>query len=305
MTSLKGVIPIIPAPFTPDGEEVDYEDLDKVIDVVINEGVHGIALFGVATEFYKLSDDECKRFLEVAIEKCSKRVPVIASITRHSTELAVKDAMHAQEKGADAIMILPPYFMSPSSKAVINHIFSIANSVELPIIIQYAPQVTGAFIPVETFLEVSRQRKSPLYIKAESVPTGPLISTLIEEANDKIEVFIGNGGAQIFDALERGACGFMPGCAITKVYLSIFNEYMNGEKNKAFDLYNKFIPFINLTGQNAEMFIKLEKMLLVQRGIIKSDYCRQPSNAIDLQYKQLLEKYYGYLKKYFDCGASF
>jgi len=281
--------------------DVDYEDLGRIIDVVIDEGVHGIALFGVGTEFYKLSDNEKEQMLEVTIKRCFKRIPVVVSITRHSTELAVKDAKRAQTAGADALMIFPPYFMSPSNKAIINHIHGIANSVDLPIIIQYAPQVTGVTIPVETFLEVGKKSGNQLYIKAESVPSGPMISTLIEESDEKMGIFIGNAGAQLFDALERGACGFMPGCATARVYVKMYNEYTYGSKEKAFELYNKFIPFVNMTGQAAEMFVKLEKMILAQRGIIKSDYCRQPSFNPDMHCKQLLEKYYNYLKEQFDC----
>lgn len=300
MLNLKGVIPIIPATFTNNGAEIDYEDLGRVIDVVINEGVNGIALFGVGTEFYKLSDDERKKMLEVSIERCSKRVPLIASISRHSTELAVIDAKRAQAAGADAIMVFPPYFMSPSGSAIINHICSIASNIDIPIIIQYTPQVTGVTISLETFLEVGRKRNSTIYIKAESVPPGPLISTLIGESDGKMGVFIGNAGLQIFDSLERGACGFMPGCATASVYVKIYNEYVSGSKEKAFELFNKFVPFVNFTGQAAEMFVKLEKMILVQRGIIKSDYCRQPSYTPDLHCKKMLFKYYDYLKEHFD-----
>src|SRR5699024_529563 len=181
MTSLKGVIPILSAPFTADGSYIDIEGLKRIIRTAIDEGVHGLGLFGIGTEFYKLGSQEKEEMLEATVKECAGKIPVIVSVTSHATNLAVQEAIKVQEAGADVINIFPPHFMSPSPEDVIHHFKSIANNVDLPIIIQYAPEVTGEGISVDAFLEIQKGREQPVYVKAESVPSGPLITKLREE----------------------------------------------------------------------------------------------------------------------------
>lgn len=299
MNKLHGVIPILATPFTSDGSEIDYEDLRRMIDFVIGEGVHGVAFPGVASEYYKLSDQERERMIEVMIEQTAGRVPVIVNIIRQSSELAVKDAKWAEAAGADAIMLIPPYFMSPSSADVKHHIQVVAEQTDLPIIIQYAPEVTGAGIPIDTFLEFSRKRQGPVYIKAESIPPGNLIGALIEQTEGKMGVFIGNSGRQMIDTLHRGAQGIMPGCSMVKVYLDIYNEFVSGSREKAIAMFEKLLPIINLCSQSASTLITYEKIILQRLGIIKSAYCRTPAYAPDDGYLYWLDHYSDYMNEHF------
>ncbi len=144
---LQGIFSILPTPFTGEDERVDLDGLRRVIDLIIDEGVHGVALLGVASEFYKVTDDERRQMIEATIEQTAGRVPVIVNITRHATAAAVQDARDAEASGADAIMIVPPSFIPPSHEQVVKHVEAVADSVSLPIIIQYAPNVTGAPLP--------------------------------------------------------------------------------------------------------------------------------------------------------------
>ncbi|MFC4597684.1 dihydrodipicolinate synthase family protein [Cohnella hongkongensis] len=300
MREIRGVIPILAAPFTSDGADIDYDDLRRLVDFVIGEGVHGVALLGVASEFYKISDEERRRMIEVTIEQAAGRVPVIVNITQHASELAVKDARHAEEAGADAIMLIPPYFMSPSNAAVSAHIQAVARQTELPMIIQYAPDVTGAGIPAETFLEFSRSRKGQVYIKAESVPPGALISTLLEQTEGRLGAFIGNSARQMIDALQRGAYGLMPGCSMVRVYVEIYNEFVHGSREKAADMFDRLLPVINMFSQTAETLIRYEKMILHRRGVLKTDYCRTPAYTPDQAYAEWLDVYSKHMVRHFN-----
>lgn len=299
MTKLRGIIPILPAPFTDDGANIDYEDLRSVIDTVIREGVHGVALLGVASEFYKIDDAERRLMIETTVDHVAGRVPVIANITRNATELAVKDARHAEEAGADAVMIVPPSFIPPGNAAIIEHIHAVADSVKLPVVIQYAPNVTGVSIPVSTFLDIERQRGGELYIKAESVPPGPMISAIAEQTEGRMGVFIGNGGVQTYDALERGAVGLMPGAAMVAPYLAVYEAFVRGDKETAFRLFNAFLPVLNHTTQSAELFVQFEKSVLKARGIVKNDVCRKPNAVPDEDMNRLLLRYTEYLQESF------
>ncbi|XID91239.1 dihydrodipicolinate synthase family protein [Paenibacillaceae bacterium WGS1546] len=300
MNRIQGVIPILAAPFTSDGAEIDYDDLRALIDFVIAEGAHGVALLGVASEFYKISDEERARMIETTIAHTAGRVPVIVNITRHASELAVKDAKHAEAAGADAIMVIPPYFMSPSGAAVARHIQAVAAQTELPVMIQYAPDVTGAGIPTETFLEFADSRKGDVYIKAESIPPGALISAIVERTNGRMGVFIGNSARQMIDALRRGAVGLMPGCSMVRVYVEIYNEYVHGSRERATEMFDRLLPVINMFSQTAETLIRYEKIILRRRGILKSDYCRTPAYEPDAAYVEWLDEYSAYMVKHFN-----
>jgi len=291
MSQLHGVVTILPTPFTEDGANVDYDDVRSVIDTIIGEGVHGVALLGVASEFYKIADDERSKLLETTVEQTAGRVPVVVNVTRHATELAVRDAKEAQSIGADAVMIVPPSFIPPSAEAVFEHIREVAESVDLPVIVQYAPNVTGVGIPAETFLSIASACRNDVYVKAESTPPGHLISTLVQQTEGRIGVFIGNGGLQMYDALERGAVGLMPGAAMVKPYLDIYEAYRSGDKAKAFARFNAFLPVLNVTAQGAEMFTRFEKKILKARGVIKSDVCRKPYYTPDAGYERMLRMY--------------
>ena len=139
--SLHGVIPILPVPFQADGA-VDEVSFRRVVDVAIEDGAHALAMFGLASEYAKLADSERELLTEALIDQADHRVPVIVSITPHSLEVAVQQAAEAERRGADAIMVLPPFFLSPSVGAVRAHLRAVADSVSLPVIVQYAPAQT-------------------------------------------------------------------------------------------------------------------------------------------------------------------
>jgi 2-keto-3-deoxy-L-arabinonate dehydratase len=89
--NIHGVIPILPTPFTEQGE-VDEVSFRNVIDAAIADGVDGLAMFGLASEFLKLSDAEKVRLAQILLEHTAKRVPVIISITHHSLDIARYEA---------------------------------------------------------------------------------------------------------------------------------------------------------------------------------------------------------------------
>ena len=134
MSEIKGICPIIATPFYDNGE-VDYESLDKLVKHLIKGGCHAVTLFGIAGEYYKLSDDERKKMVEVTV-KAAKEVggKTIVSVTDHATELAVKTAKFFEESGADCLMLLPPFFLKPGASYLYEHMKAIANAVKIPII---------------------------------------------------------------------------------------------------------------------------------------------------------------------------
>ena len=292
LTEIKGICPIVAAPFTDNGE-VDYESLDKLVKHLLNGGCHAVTLFGIAGEYYKLSDDEREKMAQVTI-KAAKEVggKTIISVTDHSTEVAVKRAKQFEEMGADCLMLLPPFFLKPGAKYLYEHMKAIANAVDIPIMAQYAPEQTGVTIPPETFCKLEKECPNMIYYKIECKPAGPYVTNLMNLTDGKMKIFVGNAGFQLIECMDRGAIGAMPGCSMYDVYLDIYNHYVDGDREKAIQLHNKLLPILNHIRQNVEQIISFEKRILKRRGIIASDYCRKPSYDTDEYFDRLFDEFY-------------
>ena len=292
LTEIKGICPIVASPFTDNGE-VDYESLDKLVKHLLNGGCHAVTLFGIAGEYYKLSDDEREKMAQVTI-KAAKEVggKTIISVTDHSTEVAVKRAKHFEELGADCLMLLPPFFLKPGAKYLYEHMRAIANAVEIPIMAQYAPEQTGVAIPPETFCKLEKECPNMIYYKIECKPAGPYVTNLMNLTDGKMKIFVGNAGFQLIECMDRGAIGAMPGCSMYDVYLDIYNHYADGDRETAIKLHNKLLPMLNHIRQNVEQIISFEKRILKRRGIIASDYCRKPSYDTDEYFDRLFDELY-------------
>lgn len=297
MTEIKGICPIIAAPFTESGE-VDYNSLENLVKTLIQGGCGAVTLFGIAGEYYKLSDDERTKMAEVTV-KATKEAggKTIISVTDHSTEVAVARAKQFEALGADCLMLLPPFFLKPGAKYLYEHMKAIANAVKIPIMAQYAPEQTGVAIPPETFCKLEKECPNMIYYKIECKPAGPYVTNLMKLTDGKMKIFVGNAGFQLIECMDRGAVGAMPGCSMYDVYLDIYNNYASGNREKAIELHNKLLPMLNHIRQNVEQIISFEKRILKRRGIITCDYCRKPSYDTDEYFDKLFDEFYDEMSK--------
>lgn len=297
MTEIKGICPIIATPFTENGE-VDYESLDKLVKHLIKGGCHAVTLFGIAGEYYKLTDDERKKMVEVTV-KAAKEAggKTIISVTDHATEVAVKTAKFFEESGADCLMLLPPFFLKPGAGYLYEHMKAIGNAVSIPIMAQYAPEQTGVAIAPDVFVKLQKECPNIIYYKIECKPAGPYVTNLMTLTDGKMKIFVGNAGFQIIECMDRGAIGAMPGCSMYDVYLDIYNKYVQGDRAQAIAIHNKLLPMLNHIRQNVEQIISFEKRILKKRGIIKTDYCRKPSYNTDAYFDKLFEEFYTEMAK--------
>jgi len=297
MNKIYGVCPVLAPPFDENGE-LDYKSLDNLIEYIIEAGANAITLFGVGGEFYKLSEEERKHLMKYIIDKTSHRTNIIVSITDHSYEVAVKSAKSAEKQGADALMLLPPFFLKPGLEVIIEHIRKVCNAVSIPVMVQYAPNETGVVLPVSLFADLQKELPNFKCVKVECQPPGPMISAVIK--NTELDVMIGYAGLQLFDGLERGVKGVLPGCSLTEIYVKIFKSYMSGDKDKAYEIYLDIVPLLNFIFQSVEMIIKCEKLILFRRGIIGSSYCRAGSYILDSYFERQLNYYMHRVENYLD-----
>ena len=160
----KGSIPALITPFTESGA-VDEAAFAAHVDWQISEGSHGLVPVGTTGESPTLSHDEHKRVVELCIEAAKKRVPVIAGAGSNNTKEAIELAQHAEKAGADALLVVTPYYNKPTQKGLFAHFSAIAESVKLPIIIYNIPPRSVVDMSPETMGALVKAHKNIVGVK--------------------------------------------------------------------------------------------------------------------------------------------
>lgn len=291
MLGLRGCYPILPTPFGEESE-IDQESVVRLVHHLEKAELPGFTMFGLASEFYKLDDRERDLLIDLVLaQRKAEQTTVIVSVTAHSWEVARKQARRAEAAGADALMLLPPFFLQPSREDVHRHILEVASAVSLPIVVQYSPAQTGGQLAAEFFAKLNERAQNIRYVKVESQPPGPMISAIMEESDGKVECLVGYGGLGLPDALSRGAVGVQPGSGIADYYPHLLQRYDAGDTEGAYALYRDLLPLVNLLMQGIEPLNRLEKVLLRRRGIISCNYCRGVGYEADERMMDELERF--------------
>jgi 4-hydroxy-tetrahydrodipicolinate synthase len=277
---LRGCIPILITPFFEDGS-LDLESLEREIDWVLEEGASGVACVAIASEGYKLTEAERDAVIGTVVRRVDGRVPVVASADGPGEEPAVDRARRAAALGADALMVLPSYFVKPGPDALASYYDRIADEANIPIMLQDAPQLTGVPMSPTLWARIAETTPGLRYIKAEGTPQGPTISETIRLCGDQVSVFCGWGGLSLLDALERGAVGNMPAPNFTRFYADVQRLWEAGDRAVAEDLFERGVPFAMWTMQSIDHSVTAAKEELRRRGIIGSGRLRQPALILD------------------------
>ncbi len=146
------------ATITPMREDrsVDEKAYAAFLDWQINEGTHGLVPVGTTGESPTLSHDEHKRIVEIAVEVARGRVPVIAGAGSNSTDEAIDLAIHAKRAGADAILVVTPYYNKPTQEGLFLHFTAIADAVDLPMVLYNIPGRSVVDMSVETMARLAK-----------------------------------------------------------------------------------------------------------------------------------------------------
>jgi 4-hydroxy-tetrahydrodipicolinate synthase len=160
----QGSIPALVTPFTNEGA-VDEQAFAAHVEWQISEGSTGLVPVGTTGESPTLSHDEHKRVVELCVEVAAKRVPVIAGAGSNNTVEAIELAEHAQAVGADALLVVTPYYNKPTQKGLIAHYAAIADAVSLPIIIYNIPGRSVIDMSPETMGALAKAHKNIVGVK--------------------------------------------------------------------------------------------------------------------------------------------
>jgi 4-hydroxy-tetrahydrodipicolinate synthase len=277
---LHGCIPILVTPFTDDGS-LDLDSLKREIDWVIAEGAAGVACLAIASEGYKLTEEERDAVARTTVAHTAGRVPVVASADGPGEAPAIERARRAARLGADALMVLPPYFVKPGPDALLSYYARIAEAAGVPVMLQDAPQLTGVGMSPALWARMAEAIPGLRYVKAEGTPQGATISETRRLCGDRLGLFCGWGGISLLDALERGAVGNMPAPNFTRFFAGVQRSWEAGDREGAERYFAVGISFVLWTMQSIDHSVASAKEELRRRGILASATRRQPALQLD------------------------
>ncbi|APC08968.1 dihydrodipicolinate synthase family protein [Neomoorella thermoacetica] len=237
----RGVIPAVITVFNEDGT-FDWEGNKRLLDHLIKAGVHGLFILGSSGEFMHMSTTERKKFAEFVVEYVNKRVPVTVGTGSSSTAEVIELTMHAQEIGADAVGIITPYYWILSEEALYNHYASVAQAVDIPIIIYHYPSLTGQNLSASLVARLALDFPNILGIKDTIDNVAHLRELVLTVKSVKPEFAVLAGYEDhILNTLALGGDGIIT--AITnfapELTVGLYNSFVAGDLDKSISLYQK------------------------------------------------------------------
>jgi len=209
MTKLHGIVVPLLTPFT-ERDEFDEPAYRRLVDFVIDAGVHAIITNAATSEFYALDDAERVRIAEVAMEQARGRVPVLVGAGAAATRQSVYWARHAKSIGAAGLLIMPPYYFPPTIDAVVRHFAAVSDAVDTPIMVYNAPYAANLLLTPQHIERLTRSANIP-WVK---LTTGVLhhVTELRKMLGERVAIFEGVD-TLAFASFAMGSVGWVAGTA--------------------------------------------------------------------------------------------
>jgi len=241
---LKGVYSAVATPFTGD-QELNEGGLRALIDRTIDAGVHGLVPCGSTGEFSTLTRAERERVVEIVIEQTAGRVPVVPQTGATSTREAIELSRHAEANGAEAIMVVAPYYEPFSIAEVKRYYADVAGAVGIPVMAYNLPAATGVNLTPQILGELIEEVPNVKYVKDTSGDF-TAAAQLIHEYGDAVSVFVG-WDTLFLAALLEGAAGSVIGAAnvVPGQLVSVYDAVQSGDLTLARELWKTLFPLMS------------------------------------------------------------
>lgn len=228
MAIFKGSGVAIVTPFKKDGS-VDYDKLRELVDFHCENGTDAIIICGTTGEASTLTHEEHLECIRVCVEQTAKRIPVVAGTGSNCTETAIYLSKEAQKYGADALLVVTPYYNKATQKGLIAHYTAIANAVDIPIVMYNVPGRTGCNILPQTAVTLAKNVKNIVAIKEASGNISQ-VAKLMSLADGCIDLYSGNDD-QVIPLLSLGGLGVISVTAnvIPKQTHDMVQKYLDGD----------------------------------------------------------------------------
>ena len=218
----RGSYTVSVTPFTEDGSAIDTQSWKKFLDWQLACGVPGIIVLGTTGEFLTVTDDERRQLVAATVEHINGRMDVLVGSMNAHTPNAVRYSREAEELGADGLMILPPYYYTPTEDEIFNYYRSICEAVSIPIMLYNNPFTSHVDISAKLVGRLTRAFENVRYIKEASMDVGRVFD-IVEETGGVMNVF---AGERPVESYLLGAVG----------YVNPFGNYIPYSTSRMWDL---------------------------------------------------------------------
>ncbi|MGI6017682.1 MAG: 4-hydroxy-tetrahydrodipicolinate synthase [Marvinbryantia sp.] len=224
--------------------EVHFEKLGELLEYQIANNTDAIIICGTTGESSTLTHEEHMEVIKYAIDKVNKRIPVIAGTGSNCTETAVMMSKQAEEYGADGLLLVTPYYNKATQKGLIRHYTTIAEAVNVPIVLYNVPGRTGCNILPETAVWLAKNVKNIVAIKEASGNIAQ-VAKLMSLADGCIDLYSGEDG-QVVPALSLGGKGVisvLSNIAPQETH-DLVQLYLEGKTKESCELQLRAIPLV-------------------------------------------------------------
>jgi 4-hydroxy-tetrahydrodipicolinate synthase len=300
---LEGVYSVLPTPFTASGE-LDEGSLRRVVDLFVGAGVNGVTALGVTGEVARLDDTERRRVLDVVVDQVNGRIGVVAGTTADGTRTCIGYSRHAREAGATAVMVSPPRMPKLNSDAVVRHYSALADAVDIEIVVQDYPPISGYAMEPALLARIANQIPRARTIKLEDPPTPFKTSRILEHAAGlDLRIFGGLGGVFLLEELLAGATGAMTGFAFPEILVEIVRLFRSGAVDGAADVFYRAVPLMRFEFQEG-IGMAIRKEVLHRRGALASPTTRAPAAPLDPATRSALDRVMAWVEQQGVAGVS-
>ncbi|MFO0995871.1 MAG: dihydrodipicolinate synthase family protein [Alphaproteobacteria bacterium] len=217
----RGCYSVNVTPFTEDGSKLDLAAQRRFVDWQISEGVPGIIILGTTGEFLTISDDERREFVDATVKHVNGRIDVLVGTMNAYTPHAVRYSREAEELGADGLMIIPPYYYTPTEDEIFNYYKAICEAVSIPIMLYNNPFTSNVDMKPHLIARLTKSFEQIRYIKEASQDVARVYE-IVNATNGVMNVF---AGQQIVESFLLGAVG----------YVNPFGNYIPGPSTRIWD----------------------------------------------------------------------
>lgn len=276
---LQGIFPVIPTLFT-DDNRIDHEAQRAVVKFALDAGAHGVVFPGVASEYNFLSAEERGELIALIADEVGERVPIVGGASAPTADAVVVAGQQARDHGINHLMVMAPNGLGQALRA--HQQFFAAVTTALPdaeIVLQNAPAPIGAGLDAADVATLAAGNASITYVKEETLPSGPAITSLQAAGIPHLKAVFGGGGARyLIDELDRNARGAMPAVELTDLHVALWDAHRCGDHARARELYRLSLPILVL---QTIYRMRLTKYVLSKRGVAEALHVRAPLPEFD------------------------
>jgi 4-hydroxy-tetrahydrodipicolinate synthase len=282
----KGVMPAITTCFD-EALRVDHKFMTEHCKWMIDNGCTGIVALGSLGQGATLSGDEKAAILDTCIKAVGDRVPVVSAISALSTDEAVRLAKQAADRGCKGLMVLPPYVYKSDWREMKAHVAAVIAATDLSCMLYNNPVAYGTDFLPEQIAELAGEYPN-LHAVKESSTDVRRVTAIRELIGNRLALFVGVDDA-IVEAIGVGAIGWIAGLvnALPKESVDLFNSAMNGENEKAFELYRWFLPLLRM--DTVPKFVQLIKLVQQEVGMGNARVRPPRLELVDPERTQILD----------------